>query len=1045
MAALDPSLVQAINATAWDAADGTEAADLTTEATNDTTGAGINVLSASKIGKGGGVHGDVLRVAFDQDFAGVAVNDTVTIELEGLHTVADLAMLAYTAATTVTTTAKIVATSVSGTTVFTFTQAFIDELVELGTDGWAVRFAEDTGLSGDWQLSEVDADITAGAAGAISAVLPVVLDVTADLKAQGKLDATLPIEFGVASDLKAGGKLDAAPAIVFDIVADLQDATPAGAIDAVVPIVTAIAADLNAQGKLDAALAVVFATAADLKASGSLDAAAEITFAAAADLKASGQLNVAAAMVFSLVADLKAQGKLEAGMGAVFSLAANLQAAGAAQLDVYPIRRVPRIDPLVSRRFDHTGDGTTSRGLHYDNMPGLDSGPVSIAVWLNLDAEPTSEQHLIYVDQLASDTSDGGVHLEMEVSGDITFLIETSGTLPRVQAQSVLEAAVRVWTHIACRWDGVIGNAPDIFIDGVLTNDVSSGGSGTRNAAPGSHSIGGRESTISRGTGGLVAGFGRWERFLSEQEIESLAGGLHPLELHPNDLVICPNFDTGENLAPAYTQNPTPNRFDWVKATFQSAPFLRRPTRRLALLIESGVIAGAISATPPIVFDVVADLKAKGQLDAALAMVFAVTADLKAAGQLDAALAIAFTVAADLKAAGKLDAALAVVFNIVADLKPQLAAVLPIVFSAAADLKAQGKLDAALAIVFAIVADLKAKGQLDAAPAIEFSTTADLNAGGQVDATLPAVFAIAADLKAKGQLDAAPAIIFDVIANLSDVTGGAISAALAIEFAIAADLKAKGKLDAALGIVFSVVADLKATGQLDAAAAIVFSVVADLKARGQLDAVLGMIFAVAADLKADGKLDAALGIVFNVAADLGAQGKLDAALAMVFSITADLQDASTGVLAAALPIEFSLAASLTNATPAAAPDKLADPGARAREHIRRAKPRPRFYARQWNQFAETFDAFLRRQESLVRQTVLEAVEPEQIQQAVIEAPAFVEDLEELRIQISDTRPLTTAELLQALEADVAELIRAMREEEDILAIVALIASTDFLH
>ena len=162
MAALDPSLVQALAATAWDAADGAEQADLTTEATNDTTGAGINVAGASKVGKGGSPHGDILRVAFDQDFGGVAVNDTITVEIESIHNVDDLAILAYTAATTVTTTAKIVVTMATGPLVFTLTQAFIDELVELGTDGWAVRVVEDLSTGGDWQLSEVDADITAG-------------------------------------------------------------------------------------------------------------------------------------------------------------------------------------------------------------------------------------------------------------------------------------------------------------------------------------------------------------------------------------------------------------------------------------------------------------------------------------------------------------------------------------------------------------------------------------------------------------------------------------------------------------------------------------------------------------------------------------------------------------------------------------------------------------------------------------------------------------------------------------------------------------------
>ena len=46
------------------------------------------------------------------------------------------------------------------------------------------------------------------APGAISAALPIVFNVAADLKAQGKLDAALATVYTVTADLKAQGKLD---------------------------------------------------------------------------------------------------------------------------------------------------------------------------------------------------------------------------------------------------------------------------------------------------------------------------------------------------------------------------------------------------------------------------------------------------------------------------------------------------------------------------------------------------------------------------------------------------------------------------------------------------------------------------------------------------------------------------------------------------------------------------------------------------------------------------------------------------------------------
>lgn len=161
MAAADPTLVQALAATSWTADDGTEQADLTTEAIDDDTSTAINAAAASKIGKGGSPHGDVLRCEFD-GFADLAVDDTISIWITGIHNVGTLAMLAYTDADTVTTTDKITVTMATGELVFTLTSGFITALNEIGTDQFAVRFTEDLGISGDFQLAEIDADLTAG-------------------------------------------------------------------------------------------------------------------------------------------------------------------------------------------------------------------------------------------------------------------------------------------------------------------------------------------------------------------------------------------------------------------------------------------------------------------------------------------------------------------------------------------------------------------------------------------------------------------------------------------------------------------------------------------------------------------------------------------------------------------------------------------------------------------------------------------------------------------------------------------------------------------
>lgn len=122
---------------------------------------------------------------------------------------------------------------------------------------------------------------------------------------------------------------------------------------------------------------------------------------------------------------------------------------------------------------------------------------------------------------------------------------------------------------------------------------------------------------------------------------------------------------------------------DWV----YRRPADRQPLRRLFSFAGEF----SLNAVLPIVFDVVADLKAGGQLAAVLPIEFNVVADLKAQGQLAAALPIEFGITADLKAQGQLASVLPIEFDVVANLNPlQAAAVLPIEFALAGSLVDSG-------------------------------------------------------------------------------------------------------------------------------------------------------------------------------------------------------------------------------------------------------------------------------------------------------------------------------------------------------------------
>ncbi len=123
------------------------------------------IVSCFKLGK----DDDACRVEYQGDFRPDS-GDTVTVALPAHHQIDwDLELVAHTAASTVTLNNKIVILNASlnvGANVFTFTTAFVDELVQFNTDRWAVRFQLSVySDGGDAQTAEVDADITPEGAG----------------------------------------------------------------------------------------------------------------------------------------------------------------------------------------------------------------------------------------------------------------------------------------------------------------------------------------------------------------------------------------------------------------------------------------------------------------------------------------------------------------------------------------------------------------------------------------------------------------------------------------------------------------------------------------------------------------------------------------------------------------------------------------------------------------------------------------------------------------------------------------------------------------
>jgi len=118
--------------------------------TNGNTSSGVVAVGAGA--------NDVLRLSFS-GLGTLAAGDTISVWVTALSTYATMALLPHDAAGTVATGNKLTLTAATGENVFTLTQAFIDDLFDIG-GSFQVRVVEDAGISGSATIAEIDANLT---------------------------------------------------------------------------------------------------------------------------------------------------------------------------------------------------------------------------------------------------------------------------------------------------------------------------------------------------------------------------------------------------------------------------------------------------------------------------------------------------------------------------------------------------------------------------------------------------------------------------------------------------------------------------------------------------------------------------------------------------------------------------------------------------------------------------------------------------------------------------------------------------------------------
>lgn len=166
MTAFDPSSCFSRDCDTSDseADDGNTVADLLDDSgIGDPTVADDDTVST--VTKQGKSPDDIIRVDYAVDPTGLSTSNSITVHFGMTMNYAVMKLVPYDAASGVLGTNKLTyALSGGSPAVFTFTQAFIDDLFDQGGGSFAVRIAEDTAaIAGDVVIAEIDADLTAAA------------------------------------------------------------------------------------------------------------------------------------------------------------------------------------------------------------------------------------------------------------------------------------------------------------------------------------------------------------------------------------------------------------------------------------------------------------------------------------------------------------------------------------------------------------------------------------------------------------------------------------------------------------------------------------------------------------------------------------------------------------------------------------------------------------------------------------------------------------------------------------------------------------------
>ena len=324
MSAQDPTYAKSHDASAWDAADGAAQTDFLTCGTDNNTS-----TSCVKQGKS---PDDVVRLEY-ANLINKSVGDTISVYFGMTHNYGTMALVPYDGATSVLTTNKLTYVISGGSpAVFTLTQAWMDDLHDLGSGKGACRFVEDGEINGDIEITEVDADLVDAAGNDQIAATEPGLTVTesAAIAAIGTLaEAGEGITFGQSAAVIGKGPLTATEGVIFSESADLG---VNGAVSATDGVTFGKSASIVAQGLLAGTDGITFGQSTAITARGLLEATDGIIFSESAAIidAATGNDLITATdgITFSKSAAIGAKGLLESTNGVTFGQSTNAVAQG---------------------------------------------------------------------------------------------------------------------------------------------------------------------------------------------------------------------------------------------------------------------------------------------------------------------------------------------------------------------------------------------------------------------------------------------------------------------------------------------------------------------------------------------------------------------------------------------------------------------------------------------------------------------------------------------------------------------------------------------